>query len=436
MSWKFWKSEHRSDSAAPAWPANIQEALRQLLTFYTASDAAPFSQWAAPGVTFGSTIEPTARQGARGYQLALWFWLFAEKHGAIAAKMARDAFCALANQTSAGLGDSTEKLVDLENRLAHLFEGISAEQRTFAGEHLSVELPMEYFLAAGFLKEAPESPFAGQDKPDFQGEDLKLAACFRHAAEQALCAFRLTIDSVEFDASLLDSWQWSATPGAVERHLQRRYRNPLFPLHRQMVTGKDVYDARVADNLALSEIRKDLNELAREFYATAQLPLNWQSFLDGLRERLDKLEDRRVIAGGPHAGLGEAIAELRNNLLHSWRGAIQKNRKSLADLEQVEATQAQRRTALYASDWIAQLLSHASVMPTEEVVPSLLSESPDALERAVTSLQAEPRLHETLAHCRVAARRLVEDVRTAGHPVPEVDEKLRILDGTPGQVPA
>jgi hypothetical protein len=350
--------------------------------------------------------------------------------------MARDAFCTLANQTTAGLGDSTGALVDLENRLAHLFEGISAEQRTYARDHLSVELPMEFFLATGFLKEAPGSPFASRDEPDFKGDDLKLAACFRYAAEQALSAFRLPIDSVEFDASLLNSWRWSDAPGAAERHLQRRYRNPLFSLHRQMVTGKDVYDARVADNLALSDIRKDLNALTLEFYSTSQLPLNWQSFLEGLRDRLDELEDRRVIVGGRHAGLGQAIAELRNNILDSWRGAIQKNRQSLADLQKVEATQARRRAALYASDWTAQLLSQASVMPAEEVVPSLLSESADALERAVTSLQADPRLHESLAHYRVAARRLVQEVRTAGHLVPELDEKLRILDRTPGRVPA
>jgi hypothetical protein len=59
------------------------------------------------------------------------------------------------------------------------------------------------------------------------------------------------------------------------------------------------------------------------------------------------------------------------------------------------------------------------------------------LEKAVTGLQAEPRLHETLAHCRASAHRLVGELRAAGHNVPDTADKLRILDGTtPRQVPA
>jgi hypothetical protein len=122
--------------------------------------------------------------------------------------------------------------------------------------------------------------------------------CLRYTTEQALTVFKPMIQAVAFDPHSLPNWKWSAQPGAVERHLQRRRNNPLFPLHRRMVTSSDVYEARLADNRALADIRQDLAEVAREFFDKTGLPPDWHSFLKDLRERLDKLEERRLVAGG------------------------------------------------------------------------------------------------------------------------------------------
>ncbi|MGF6597479.1 hypothetical protein P3T23_002196 [Paraburkholderia sp. GAS448] len=434
MDWRFWKTEKRHEEARN-WPTDTHESIRQLLGKYQDAGT-PFASWAAPGIAFTPDIEPTARNGVKGYQLALWFWLFAEKHGTIAARMARETFCLLADAAQPSSGDTIDALLDLENQLAHSVEAISAEQRTFRQEGLSVELPMEFFLATGTLRLTPDSPYAGNADAPLQGNDYKLADCFRHATEEALAVFRPMIQAVEFDAKSLPNWKWSARPGAAERHLQRRHRNPLFPLHRQMVTAHDVHEARLADNQALQDIRNEFNEVRHTFSQTQELPLNWQPFLEGYREHVDRLDERRLVAGGQNASLGDAIAAMRADILGTWRAEIQTNRHSLAMLEQDEARKAERRALLYGCDWTAQLLTHGSLIPPEEVVPALLSECTSDLEKAVTGLQSEPRLHETLAHCRVVAHRLVSELRAAGHNVPDMSDKLRILAGTSGQVPA
>ena len=435
MDWRFWKTEKRHEEARN-WPTDTHESIRQLLGIYQDAGTPPFASWAAPGIAFTPDIEPTARNGVKGYQLALWFWLFAEKHGTIAARMARETFCLLADAAQPSSGDTIDALLDLENQLAHSVEAISAEQRTFRQEGLSVELPMEFFLATGTLRLTPDSPYAGNADAPLQGNDYKLADCFRHATEEALAVFRPMIQAVEFDAKSLPNWKWSARPGAAERHLQRRHRNPLFPLHRQMVTAHDVHEARLADNQALQDIRNEFNEVRHTFSQTQELPLNWQPFLEGYRDHVDRLDERRLVAGGQNASLGDAIAAMRADILGTWRAEIQTNRHSLAMLEQDEARKAERRALLYGCDWTAQLLTHGSLIPPEEVVPALLSECTSDLEKAVTGLQSEPRLHETLAHCRVVAHRLVSELRAAGHNVPDMSDKLRILTGTPRQVPA
>jgi hypothetical protein len=203
-----------------------------------------------------------------------------------------------------------------------------------------------------------------------------------------------------------------------------------------MVTAHDVYEARLADARALHEISNELGELSHSFSQTTELPLNWQSFLEGYRDNVDRLDERRLAAGGHNAALGEAIARLGNDILTTWRTSLHRNRHSLAALDQDEAQRSERRALLYGCDWTAQLLSNGSLIPPDEVVPALLSESPSELERVVTGLQAEPRLHETLVQCRATAHRVVNESRSGGHNIPDIGDKLRILDGTPGQVPA
>jgi hypothetical protein len=434
MAWRLWKTEKRQDGTR-SWPSDANQSIKQLLGMYLGSDAAPFAGWAAPGIMFTPDVEPVLRNGVQGYQLALWFWLFAEKHGTIAARMVRESFCLLAEAAQPSSGDRIDALLDFENRLAHSIEGITSGERTFHLEGLSVELPMEFFLSTGFLRLAPESPYAGNESGSLQGNDCKLADCFGHATEEALAVFRPMIDAVDFDAKSLPNWKWSAHPGAAERHLQRRHSNPLFPLHRQMVTAREVYEARLADAQALHEISNELSELSHSFSQTTELPLNWQSFLEGYRDYVDRLDERRLAAGGQNAPLGDAIERLRTDILKTWRTSLHRNRHSLATLDQEEAQRAERRELLYGCDWAAQLLSNGSLIPPDEVVPALLSESPAELERVVTGLQAEPRLHETLAQCRATAHRLVNESRSGGHKLPDMGDKLRILDGTRGQVP-
>lgn len=77
MDWRFWKTVKRLEEARD-WPTDTHESIRQLLSMYQGAGIPPFASWAAPGIAFTPDVEPTARNGVKGYQLALWFWLFAE----------------------------------------------------------------------------------------------------------------------------------------------------------------------------------------------------------------------------------------------------------------------------------------------------------------------------------------------------------------------
>jgi regulator of protease activity HflC (stomatin/prohibitin superfamily) len=81
-------------------------------------------------------------------------------------------------------------------------------------------------------------------------------------------------------------------------------------------------------------------------------------------------------------------------------------------------------------------LSHASQIPPEEVVASLLSEPPAEVEKAVSILEANPQLRDTLADCRAAGHKLVAEIRASGQTIADIDEKLRIVGRASPQVAA
>ncbi|MGF6408798.1 hypothetical protein OKW37_000468 [Paraburkholderia sp. MM5482-R2] len=95
MAWRLWKTEKRQDETR-CWPSDTHRSIKQLLGMYLSGGSAPFARWAAPGITLMPDVEPVLRNGVREYQLALWFWRFAEKNGTIAAHMVREGIVKLA----------------------------------------------------------------------------------------------------------------------------------------------------------------------------------------------------------------------------------------------------------------------------------------------------------------------------------------------------
>ena len=80
---------------------------------------------------------------------------------------------------------------------------------------------------------------------------------------------------------------FSERPGCHERHLRRRWNNPLFPAEEREVEWQDVVTARAADE---KEIEDFGNQLTALFEQASTLAANVQSdvVLD-LKERADQL---------------------------------------------------------------------------------------------------------------------------------------------------
>lgn len=431
MTWQFWKNREAPKIAEPQdikWPTDAYESVKMLLGLYVKATP-PFSYWRAPGVQFTPEVEETAELSARSYQLAIWFWMLGSAQGAIAARMARDAFCILCDELEDKTGNLFEALLALQDSAYAAYAESPPERRKIktASDGDEAELPREYFVAVYMLLALDNSPYYLQENRDMRGDDFALAACLGEANSQAQQIFTPMLAAIgQFVPENFPKWKWSAIPGAHERHLQRRHNNPLFRLDRQTVTARDVYEARVQDTAALDAVRKEEAEIRTKLRET-ELPADWSGYLDQMREKLDALADR-ISRMGNAPDVQKTVAKLREYVIGIWHDTYKSYPEKLALLDKAEAAHAQRQNTMLVTEWLRQILHPDKVIPPDEIIPALLSEDIAALTAAVKVMESEPSLRSTmLLHVRTGALDVVRPALAAGHTLPDIAEKLSIL---------
>lgn len=95
-------------------------------------------------------------------------------------------------------------------------------------------------------------------------------------------------------------------------------------------------------------------------------------------------------------------------------------------IAEAEALEAQRRAA-FSTDWVRQIGHPDKVIPPDEVISALLTESPETLTQIVLTLESDAKLRTPLLHARTGALDVVRKASSAGQATPEMVEKLQIL---------
>lgn len=99
--------------------------------------------------------------------------------------------------------------------------------------------------------------------------------------------------------------EWHEMPGCFERHLQRRYNNPLFPLGRRTVSSEELKEARKKDS-------NDLKEFIKQFtlWLSGSAKLNDKSAINDLSHCLQDTQYLAELAFAVGGDLGEEISTL------------------------------------------------------------------------------------------------------------------------------
>jgi hypothetical protein len=209
-------------------------------------------------------------------------------------------------------------------------------------------------------------------------------------------------------------------PGCRERQLHRRCNNPLFPPAVRAVTAQDLEAARREDDAERSAFDTAFAGLLKE---VANLPAHVETeiILD-LKQRLDPLYDQCAGVAGDTTRERQALVKLYKVFHRTLQAAAGNDPLAASELAEEDAARA-AHFELLAYAVVADLLRPDSAIEPDELVPTLLSESEDALHAALTLFD-----QEQLALIQSRARALAEQLRSAGDLPPELPARLATID--------
>jgi hypothetical protein len=395
MSWKFWENSKgkslASFSRLMEWPTSAYDSVKFLFGMYV-QETPPFADWCDGRETLLPELEDLARHNVKGQQLWLWFDLYRRRRGQIEANMLRDAFCSLfdsAADRSKGIGAQIRWLLDFQDRAIAEAGAAPADKKDSVDAAFGVEVPLEYYVAMYQLLAFPDSPYkAGCGPQPPQSQESALCIRLLTGKRNAYECFVPMIDAIKsFEASEIPSWEWLKTPGAHERHLQRRYKNPLFPSDRRTVSTVEVYAARVNDAEALEAARKTVVEIMRAFDDN-----DWLYAFNEVRERIDATRQQLRRAGGDIATIDNLLKQYRKLVIDTWRARFQEDAQGLEGLEHAERIFAEKERSILGTSFGSQLTNPANPIPASEVIPALLCEDPDTVALYVQVLAGPERI--------------------------------------------
>jgi hypothetical protein len=166
---------------------------------------------------------------------------------------------------------------------------------------------------------------------------------------------------------------FSETPGAYERHLRRRWRNPLFPAGRRTVTAADVKHARLQDLEAARAVEKefrDILDVAAGLDRRADVEALFR-----LKVRIDLCYAGCSGVPGGAPEMKDALRRLVAAIDRVQRRAAGNDALALAELDE-EARAREEHFRLQDMPLVADLTREDPIVEAGELVATLLSEDP------------------------------------------------------------
>jgi hypothetical protein len=167
-------------------------------------------------------------------------------------------------------------------------------------------------------------------------------------------------------------------PGHRERHLRRKYDNPLFG--DTVVSAAEILQAQQDDAAESSQFLNKFRDLVQS--AIALEPSAEADTILKLKEQLDKSYEQCAGLAGDMREIKTMLVRLLHAIMQAmWKG-IGNDFMAQQKLE-METQAREQHFAMLDQPLVADLLRPDTVIGEDDLVPTLLSESADAVQRAM-----------------------------------------------------
>ena len=208
-------------------------------------------------------------------------------------------------------------------------------------------------------------------------------------------------------------------PGGHERRLQRRLGNPLFPEEQRKVKESELMEAQHRD---FEEVQAFLQEFQALVEEAASLEANAESEqILNLKERIDEAYEHCSGLGGDMDQIKMALQKLVEVIMASVRNAAGDDPMALEKLNMEDEARLMHYSLL-EYPFIADLLRQDDLLSPGELVPSLLSESEQAVAGAAQLFEPE----QLLQIC-VDAATLLNGLNEQGLDAPDAWKRYALL---------
>jgi hypothetical protein len=214
--------------------------------------------------------------------------------------------------------------------------------------------------------------------------------------------------------------KFSPLAGAYERHLQRKYNNPLFPASQQNFLQAEIDQARQRDLQDLQAFMEAFQEMVKQA-ADLNGSVDSEVVLD-LKEKLERLYVTS-------SGLAGELGTYQDALMKLIRVCMQTIRRGAADdviaLRKLDEEE-QARTVYFAmleSPLVAELMRGDEIIQVDELVPTVLSLATNQLKTVLELFEPEY-LQQLVAQSRDFVESLPADVRQSTG----VEQKLALME--------
>lgn len=214
--------------------------------------------------------------------------------------------------------------------------------------------------------------------------------------------------------------RFSPQPGAFEKHLRRKYQNPLFPTAQQNLLQAEVDQARQRDQQDLQVFMEAFDETVKQA-ATLNGTVDSEVVLD-LKEKLERLYVNSSSLAGDPGEYQDALLKLIRVCMDMIRKGASDDVVALRKLDEEE----QARTVYFAmleSPLVAELMRGDEIIQVDELVPTVLSLETPKLTTVLALFEPEY-LEQLILQTREFIQTLPPETRANMH----TDDKLQLME--------
>lgn len=180
------------------------------------------------------------------------------------------------------------------------------------------------------------------------------------------------------------SLQFSAKPGPRERHLKRKYQNPLFPLVQ--IDQADIDRAHVEDSLETERFLENFRNLVEQ--AINLSPNADADDILKLKAVLEQNYTRCMGLGGDMEVIKQGFIKLLEVIMQSLIKAANGDAEAMQRIDQ-EMEMMKLHFQLSESLLFSDFLHEKSIITEDEIIPTLLSASEEDLQAVLHIFNAE-----------------------------------------------